>query len=214
MKNLFLLLLLGNLLFWGWRTWVVPPEVPALELRTPGKEPRIVLLGPVPAAPASGAGSNSVVGTGSCVRLGPIALEHLAEKLRNRLLTSGFVPTLAEESGQIWFGYWVQLEAGATREEADSVVARLAAGGLPDANVSSTVPPFQVSLGVFRDRKLADTMAAKATGLGFRPKISDRYRAGTEYWLTMRLPAGRRLSLEELGRETGEILRSEPVACP
>jgi SPOR domain len=212
-KHLFLILLLANLLFWGWRLWVAPPEVPAMELRTPGKEPRIALLRPATPAPGS-PGGNAVVGSGSCVRVGPIADGEVAGRLKTRLEGNGFAPSIGDEAGQVWVGYWVQLEAVATREEADAITARLAAGGLPDAYVLTTGAPYPISLGVFRDRERADAVVATATGLGFRPQVSDRYRAGVQYWLTLRMPTGRSLSLDELGKETGQILRSEPANCP
>jgi len=114
----------------------------------------------------------------------------------------------------VWVGHWVQLEPVQTRAEADQVVARLAAGGLPDAYVLQTTAPFSISLGVFRDRARADAIAATATRLGFKPALTDRYRSGVQYWLTVVVPPGRSPSLEQLGRETGQILRAETVACP
>ena len=101
----------------------------------------------------------------------------------------------------------------ASREEADRIVARLAAGGLPDAYVLQTSPPYSISLGVFRDRERAEKVAAVATNLGFRPQTTDRYRAGLQYWLSVALPPGQALPMNELGRESGQILRAEPVPC-
>ncbi|MBM4196703.1 MAG: SPOR domain-containing protein [Gammaproteobacteria bacterium] len=209
MRNLFLVLLLGNLLFWGWRVWVAPPELPAMELRTPGKEPRIALL-----QPAGGPTAGMSAASGDCWRVGPIADPAVADALRARLDRLGFSPVLRNESGQIWVGYWVQLEPVPTREEADAMVARLSAGGLPDAYVVQTQPTFAVSLGVFRDRERADAVVATASSLGFRSQVGDRYRAGMQAWLTVRLPPGRKLPLQELGQQTGQILRSEPADCP
>ena len=107
----------------------------------------------------------------------------------------------------------MQLESVASRDEADRIVARLTAGGLPDAYVFQTSPPFSVSLGVFRDRDRAEKVAQAATSLGFHPQTTDRYRSGLQYWLSVALPPGRTLPLNELGRESGQILRAEPVAC-
>ena len=75
-------------------------------------------------------------------------------------------------------------------------------------------PPFSISLGVFRDRDRADKVAVAAAALGFHPQTTDRYRAGIQYWLTVAVPAGRTLPLADLGRESGQILRSDQVACP
>ena len=223
MKNLFLALLLANLLFLGWQHWIAPPDVPATRLLSPGPEPEIT---PTPTAPES-AGQASRVQTDSangtlaassmedrCLRIGPIADGQMADALRARLTGKGFEATTASEEGQVWVGHWVQLESVASREEADRIVARLAAGGLPDAYVLQTSPPFSISLGVFRDRDRADKVAAAAAQLGFRPQTTDRYRAGIQYWLTAAIPAGQALPLDELGRESGQILRAEQVDCP
>lgn len=219
MRNLFLLLLLANLLFLGWQRWVAPPEVAATEFLSGGQEPRIQTLaragpeGRLSAAPR-GAPRLPVPPDGRCARIGPLAEGTTADRLRARLEAAGFDAATAVEEGQVWVGHWVQLESVGSREEADRVVARLATGGLPDAYVLQTSPPFSISLGVFRDRSRADTVAAAAAKLGFRPGITDRYRPGALYWLSVVVPQGRALPLDDLGRESDQILRAEPVACP
>lgn len=219
MRNLFLTLLLANLLFFAWQQWIAPPEVPAKDLRAAAGEPAIKTLTPADtpagAARAKGGGTRMALPPdGRCVRLGPIAESATAEALRARLASGAFDAAKVVEEGQIWVGHWVQLESVATREEADRIVAQLAAGGLPDAYVLQASPPFSISLGVFRDRARADTVAAAANRLGFRPQTTDRFRAGTQYWLSVIVPDGRELPLDELGREIGEILRAEKVECP
>ncbi len=218
MRNLFLALLLANLLFLGWQHWVAPPEVPAAELLSAGQEPRIETLAQAAASETGGQSGGAmrlpVPPNGRCVRIGPIAEGQTADTLRARLTAAGFDAATAAGEGQVWVGHWVQLESVASREEADRVVTRLAAGGLPDAYVLQTSPPFSISLGVFRDRERAEAVASAATRLGFRPRTTGRYRAGTQYWLTVVVPPGRALPLNTLGQETGQILRAEQVSCP
>lgn len=214
MRNLFLALVLANLLFLGWRLWVAPPDVPPLQLRAAAGETAAASLKPLNEKKNDQADTTQSVLGGTCLRVGPLADGELADTLRARLAAAGFPTSLASEDGQVWVGHWVQLEPVQTREAADQVVARLAAGGLPDAYVLQTSAPFSISLGVFRDRARADAIAAAATRLGFRPQLTDRYRNGVQYWLTVAVPPGRSPSLEQLGRETGQILRAESVACP
>ena len=223
MKNLFLALLLANLLFLGWQHWIAPPDVPAMRLLSPSPEqditPAATVAGSagkgsrVQPAPANGPQTASST-AGRCIRIGPIADGQMADMLRARLAGKGFEARTAAEEGQIWVGHWVQLESVASREEADRLATRLAAGGLPDAYVLQTSPPFSISLGVFRDRDRADKVAAAAAQLGFRPQTTDRYRAGIQYWLTAAIPAGQAVPLDELGRESGQILRADQVTCP
>jgi hypothetical protein len=214
-RNLFLALLLANLLFLAWRQWIAPPDVPAERLRSFASEPPVAALRAV-GAPVPAAGTDTSAGDGApggCFRIGPLSDGQLADTLRARLAATGATVGLATEDGQVWVGHWVQLESVATREEADQAVARLAAGGLPDAYVLQTAPPFSISLGVFRDRERADAVAAAASRLGFKPRLTDRFRSGLQYWLAVSVPPGRSLPLEQLGRESGQILRAEAVSC-
>lgn len=217
MRNLFLALLLGNLLFMGWRLWVAPPEVPADQLLSRGPEPDIAAT-PLAASGRAGAaraGAATVADRATrCLRIGPIADAQLADTLRSSLNRRGIGATITSEEGQVWVGHWVQLESVASRQEADAIAARLAAGGLPDAYILQTSPPFSISLGVFRDKDRADKVVADATRLGFRPQMTNRYRAGLQYWLAVVVPPGVAMSVDDLGRESGQILRAEPVACP
>lgn len=230
MRNLFLGLLLANLLFAGWRLWIAPADVPPRQLRAGGREPelhiaaplRIAPVRPAPVAgmagpPASAPGDASTAasraGEGACTRIGPIADGQVADGLRAALAGRGIQSSAVAEDGQVWVGHWVQLESVATREEADRMAARLAAGGVPDAYVFQSTPPFSVSLGVFRDKDRADKVAAAAAALGFHPQVSDRYRAGTQYWLVLPPGVAGDLPLEELGRQAGQALRAELAAC-
>jgi hypothetical protein len=216
MRNLFLALLLANLLFLGWRLWIAPPDVAPERLVAAGAEPQIAAVGHAGRRTGPGdstADTGSTLPPGTCVRIGPIADGQMADTLRARLIGSGFDATLDAEEGQIWVGHWVQLESVPTREEADRAVDRLARGGLPDAYVLQTSPPFSISLGVFRERDRADRIAAAAAALGFKPQTTDRYRAGIQYWLLSMMPDGKTLPLADLGRESGQILRADPVDC-
>jgi hypothetical protein len=216
-KNLFLALLLVNLLFLGWQLWVAPPDVPATRLSLPGAEQDIT-----PGPESTGrtdrvqmaAGPGQASTEDGCWRVGPIVDGQMADGLRARLAGLGLAAATTAEEGQIWVGHWVQIESVASREEADRIAARLAAGGLPDAYVLQASPPFSISLGVFRDRDRADKVAAAAVKLGFQPQTTDRYRAGLQYWLTAAIPAGRTLPLDDLARESGQILRADRIACP
>jgi hypothetical protein len=212
-RNLFLALLFANLAFLGWRLWVAPAEVAPDRLLSRGKEPDLAASAPAVTKGGGGAGPTARTEAYRCLRIGPIADGQVADTLHSSMISRDIKVDLNTEEGQIWVGHWVQLESVATRQEADVIAARLTAGGLPDAYVLQTAPPFSISLGVFRDRARADNIVAQATRLGFRPQISDRYRAGLQYWLAAEVPAGSSLPLEELGRQTGQILRAEPVTC-
>jgi hypothetical protein len=134
--------------------------------------------------------------------------------LRSRLSELGVPSTMTTAEGQVWVGHWVQIESVASRAEADRAVGRLAQGGVPDAYVLQTSPPFSISLGVFRDRERAESVMAAARALGFRPQVTDRFRSGLQYWLTFPAPGDQRVSVDALAREAGPNAGTERVTCP
>jgi hypothetical protein len=210
MRNLFLVLLLANLLVLGWQVWLVPGEVPAARLATPGTEAELTLTAADRGDSGPGAGPTGP--GGPCLRIGPISDGQAADRVSERLRREGASVSQNAEEGEIWVGHWVQLENVGSRAEADRMVSRLNAGGLPDAYVLQDSPPFSISLGVFRSRERAEKVAAEARRLGFKPLMGDRYRPGVQYWLSVSALPGR-LNLNELARESGQILRSESVPC-
>jgi hypothetical protein len=204
MKNLFLALVLANFLLLGWRLWIAPEEVDPMRLR--GEvSPEATALVPAGGGPTA---------TGGCLRLGPVGDGQVADALRSRLAELGVPSTMTTAEGQVWVGHWVQIESVASRAEADRAVGRLAQGGVPDAYVLQTTPPFSISLGVFRDRERAESVMAAARALGFQPQVTDRFRSGLQYWLTLAAPGDERLPLDALLREAGPNAGTEPAACP
>lgn len=221
MRNVFLALLLANLLFVAWQQWGAAPAVAPARLFPVGEEKRLEVMSREPAAggvePSSGprfAETLVVPPGGICMRVGPISEGATADVVRLRLTEAGLDVTMMAEDGQIWVGYWIQLPSVPTRGEADGLLARLAAGGLPDAYVVQTTPPFSISLGVFRDRERAETVVQKAKRMGFFPKISDRYRTGQQYWIFVVMPSGRSLPAGALSTADGKGVRAEQVRCP
>ena len=70
-------------------------------------------------------------------------------------------PTSTEPAGD---GFSIQVAALLKRDEADTMVKRLAAKGYPAyvaAPVKEKVPIFRVRVGKYKDRSEADTVAAK-----------------------------------------------------
>ena len=227
MKNLFLTLLLANALFLAWQFWVLPPEIDPSTLRAGGRERELPLFTRAPArarvaAPVAARTNDAPVRSDAgreassgedCFRVGPFAEAAAAGNARDAMTRNGWQAGESSSEGQVWLGYWVQVENLAERAEAEKIVARLTAGGVPEAYVGPAGPPFSISLGVFRERDRAEKIAATARGMGFSPLISDRYRTGTEHWLTAHLPAGQTLELARLGLDPGQIVRTEPTRC-
>jgi hypothetical protein len=217
-KGLFLALLLANLLALAWQLWIAPPEIPPDRLVKANSEAELTLaLVQKPVVTATPNNTKKAVGGfnngDQCLRIGPLPDAGLADRVSQRLQREGIAVSQSAEQGQIWVGHWVQLENVVNREEADRIVAKLSAGGVPDAYVLPSAGPIAVSLGVFRSRERADKVVTDARRLGFRPVVTDRYRVGFQYWLQAKVPPGGRARLAELTRESGQILRSDAVPC-
>lgn len=209
MRYFFLSLLLCNLWFAAWQLWVAPPRVAPAEPLVAGPESRLAVVATNKAAASRGNES-----AGTCLRLGPIAEAAVAEQLKGRLLAEGLTDiSVVTEEKPVWKGHWVQAGEFAVREEALQAVTQLVAGGLADAHVPAGGPPFRVSLGVYLDRGQADAVAASASKLGIAVRITDRFGPGRRFWLQGVALQGQQLTLERVGRESGQILRSETISC-
>jgi hypothetical protein len=220
MRNLFLALLLANILLVAWQFWSTPPAVDPFALHGE-KAVRDLRLYPAaagarPAAPRPGApapGMGQILRGAGCFRIGPFPETAGAEAVRKSLGPAGVEGRVSTDEGQVWVGHWVQLEKLGDRAVAEGAVARLGAAGVPEAYVVEASPPFSVSLGVFRERDRADKVAGIARGLGYTPVVTDRFRSGTQFWVGIALAAGQSLDLGRLGLDPGQIARAEPASC-
>jgi hypothetical protein len=224
MRNLFLLLLLANLLVGAWQLWVQPAPAP---VAAAGDVPELKLFGgsrpavpsPVAGSPSppdlagGGNGGAATPATGRCLRIGPFpdgaTAAELASSLADRRLP---VTTLALE-GQVWIGNWVQVAGFRDAAEAESARQRLVSGGLTDALLIQDGSVPVISLGVFRERERADRVMAAARQLGFSPLRTDRYRPGTQHWVLTRESRDRPIVAGSFQVPGAQILRAEPYGC-
>ena len=210
MRNLFLLLLLANLLVLGWQRWVAPPTVPEPRSFGDSRTPTLMLLSsPAQARNDANQGSSPR----GCTRIGPFRDASASREAADRLSGDGRPVFRYSESGEIWVGHWVQTLELADRPQADAALDRLAKAGRRDAYIVRGDSGYRISLGVFRSREGADRVAEQASDAGLETEISDRFRTGTEYWLLLQDRGGAGPDLAELGLSGSDILRAEPSEC-
>lgn len=239
MRNLFLTLLLANLLFLAWQLWIEPDSPPttlqpagarlALGDAPDGSEAVASAIRPgPPVAPVIPQQSLPVVpglkpqpegaplaAQSSCLRLGPMPDGTVARRAATALAGQGYLADVQELPGQTWLGHWVQIAGFGTREQAEGARRRLMSGGLVDAYLMEDGPGSVVSLGVFRDRSRAERVLAAAQNMGFSPVIRDRVRPTIEPWVLVRLTPGQKgPTIPDLGPGGAWIVRSEATACP
>jgi hypothetical protein len=241
MRTLCLLLILSNALYFVW-SQMIDVQVSSLERR--GSKPveppaRIVLaremieanpeergLGPIRdvqpptveplAARSSGSGATAQTDGFSCTSIGPFEDLNQATQAQAALHGAGFDPRQRVEQGEIWAGYWVSVQGLATRDAAEAAVKTLSANGIADVYVlPGSDPPNVVSLGVFSDYQRAQRRFDEVRAIGLTPRIDDRKRAGSVYWIDVDLQEpGQIIDTSLFSNDPGKITRLEMRACP
>jgi hypothetical protein len=224
LRALFLMLLLANLLFLAWATWIAPPA-PLAGMATPSAPDRraIRLLREAPAQgaaaqPASAASAAAAdQQQAACVSAGPFLERAQAEVAASQLQKLGFTSRLRAATEQIRVGQWVRVPNLATAEDAANALAALKAAGVADAEIVHEDPPANtVSLGVFGEPARAAQVAEIARKAGFSPEVSDRTRSADVFWLDVdRRENGSLPGLDAVGPKAAESAPPlELRACP
>ena len=153
-------------------------------MQPPSVEPlRAQILQPAPAT------QTAQLDTLSCTSIGPFADLPQAAQAQAALRAAGFQPRQRVEQGELWVGYWVSVQGLATRDAAEAALKTLNANGITDVYLMPGSDPANVlSLGVFSDYQRAQRRADEVRALGLQPRIDDRKRAGSVYWIDVDLP--------------------------
>jgi cell division septation protein DedD len=239
MRELALLLVIGNLAFLGWALLIDSPrDMPVDGVGIDPNVTRLVMAAERDAAteraarlaanrkasipssaPATPPPTTSL--RSQCISVGPFQDLSSAAQATATVASAGHRPRQRLEQGELWVGYWVHVPGFANREDAERAVARLKQNGIDDVYISlssgadASTSSNIVSLGVFKDSDRAQRLLQEAKGLGFAAQVSDRTRTGSLYWIDVELSApAERLDLSLLGSQPGKILRLEQQPCP
>jgi len=161
-------------------------------------------------APDTGGGA---VPTTRCSSVGPFRELAQAATAAANLRAAGFQPTQRVAEGDIWIGYWVYIDSIATEVEANQIVAKVRAEGVSDSYVIPNSDSGNlVSLGVFSEISGVSRRRDQVRQLGYEPKVVDRTRRATVYWVDIVLTADQVLDFDAL-QTPGRIIRLEQRAC-
>ena len=243
MRSLCLLLILANVLYFTWSQMIdvhgstldrrgsKPVEAPARivlaremvdanpeehsvgtihDVQPPAVEP---LAAQTPSAQAA---QTAKLDAMSCTSVGPFADLKQASLAQAALSDAGFQPRQRMAQGEIWAGYWVSVQGLATRDAADAALKSLTANGIADVYVMpGSDPPNVLSLGVFSDYQRAQHRVDEVRAIGLTPRIDDRKRTGSVYWLDVDLmEPGQLIDSSLFQTDPGKITRLEMRACP
>lgn len=226
MRNVFLLLVLANLGFAAWHSWLAERsspttvrdarEVPGImlvsELDGPTRELAESLQQEPTTAPDAGETAAVPSGGSRCVSVGPFRELSQAAAAAANLRAAGHEPTQRVAEGDIWVGYWVYLPGIPTRDEAEATLAQLQQNGVPDSYLAPADDGYLISLGVFSEISRAGRRREEVRALGYEPSVVDRTRRGTVYWVDVVLGEDQTLDLESL-QGPGRIIRLEQRSC-
>jgi hypothetical protein len=182
---------------------------PPVERRPPPSSPP---SGPVPggAAPPVTAGADAAP---RCTTVGPFRELAQAATAAATLRTAGYQPTQRVAEGDVWIGYWVYIDSIATEVEANAILAKVRAEGVTDSYVIPNSDSGNlVSLGVFSEISGVARRREQVRSLGYDPKVVDRTRRATVYWVDVVLTAEQALDFDAL-QTPGRIQRLEQRNC-
>jgi hypothetical protein len=152
----------------------------------------------------------------TCTSVGPFADLPQASQAQAALRAAGFQPRQRMEQGELWVGYWVSVQGLATRDAAETALRTLSANGISDVYLMpGSNPPNVLSLGVFSDYQRAQRRVDEVRTLGLTPRIDDRKRTGSVYWIDVDLQEpGQILDSSIFQTDPGKITRLEMRTCP
>jgi hypothetical protein len=209
MKLLVALLLLANVAWYAWTHWLNrPAPAPAAATRPAG--PQLVLAREAPPAPEAAARPAA-----SCLSLGPFTDLTDAARAATLLREGELEPRQRTSEGVVWKGYWVALDGLPDRAAADGVIERLRRFGIGDAYaMPGDAGRITISLGLFSERQRALRRMDEVKALGLEPRVSERERSGTVYWIDVDVePPATLPDAARLHGEGGRILRLEVKPC-
>jgi hypothetical protein len=243
MRTLCLALILLNALYFAWaelidsntsdmdlgRSDVVRPPAIVLaseaEVSTPKPAPRELAPPRRDPKPNSAATTSALAAqppvtrlaaTNPCTSVGPFSSLMDASQAQATLRSIGFTPKQRfEQGGEVWVGYWVNLQNLETQKKADAALKLLRSNGVTDIFLVPGANPPILSLGVFSDYQRAQKRTEQIRAFGFEPTLADRKRSEPVYWIDVDiLQPGQSIDTSIFQTEQGRIMRLELRACP
>lgn len=225
MKNLLLLLILANVLYFLWGmlgTGEPTPGVAVVDEAELGPPLQVTArqdadtITSVGAVLGSGEPSDleAVVGR-SCVSIGPFTVKSDADSGALEYNADGMKAAIRQERGQIFIGHSVQVQSVSSREAGREMLATLAEEGLGDAFiVGSEEAGFSIALGIFGNLANAERVELQAESAGFDVEITPMTRDDDVYFVDIGLPPGKGAGaiIERYGED--QVALREAATCP
>jgi hypothetical protein len=225
MKNLLLILLLANILYFVWGMFADDSSQPGVAIVNEAE------LGPpldvsTNTSADAAASVGAVLGSGepsalsavvgrSCVTIGPFRDSNDADAALMQYAGEGMRTALRSGQGEIFIGHSVQVPNLPDREAGRAMLSRLHSGGLGDAFlVGNEEVGMSISLGIFSDLANAEKVELQAKSIGFDVDISPMTRDMMVFFIDIGLPPGKGASaiVDKYGED--RVLLRDAATCP
>jgi hypothetical protein len=222
MKNLLLLLLLANILYFLWGMLGGEAQQPGTAIVEEADlgPPLNVTIGRerngVDAVPVAGRLSDleAVIGR-SCVTIGPFKERDDADTAVLAYSSDGKKSSVRSTQAEIFVGHWVQIRNVANNNAAKTMLKKLSDGGLSDAYLVRTEDEgLKISLGLFDDIEGAEKTELQARSLDLPADIKPRTADRVVFFVDIALPPGQGASAIMARYGEDKVLLRDSATCP
>ena len=225
MRNLLMLLVLANVLYFMWGRFVEEPEqLGIVVVRESELGPPLTVTRSTVAEAATSVGA--VLGSGkpsdlaavvgrSCVTIGPFRTAADADAALAGFQAQDMRAGVRSTQGQLFVGHWVQSRKIPDRDSGNQILGKLRDGGLGDAYLVPTDDEgLKISLGLFGERSRAERVELQAKSMDLQADITPRMRDATIFFVDVGLPPGRGAGdmIEQYGEDM--VLLRDQATCP
>lgn len=146
-----------------------------------------------------------------CQTIGPFPGRARAEAFMGELAALGREPSVRAAQIEQPSGYWVYLPS-MPRAEVERIIADLAAKGMEDYFIGRQ---NFISLGVFSDKRSAETRVNEIAALGYSPSLEPRFLTREVFWVDLEEHSSERLDDAAWDGLLNGLpdLRRQSVAC-
>jgi hypothetical protein len=225
MRNLLLLLLLANILYFVWGSYMRDNGQPGVAIVSESElGPPLAVTENVETEEDESVGAMldsgepsalaAVVGR-SCVTIGPFRANTDADNALTEYAAEGMPTAMRSAHGEIFVGHWVQIRNIADKRTANEMLDKLHDGGLSDAYlVTSEDEGLYISLGLFGNEDRAEKVELQAKSLDLPVVILPKTREGTMFFVDIALPPGKGAGsmIEKYGES--KVLLRNAATCP
>jgi hypothetical protein len=225
MKNLLLLLILANILYFMWGMFATENPQPGVAVVEesdlgPPLDVNAGAIGDTVASVGAALGSDqpsdleAVVGR-SCVTIGPFKVVGDADSAVLEYNSEGMKAVRRQGVAQVFVGHSVQVENVASRAAGREMIGKLAEQGLIDAFiVGNDEIGYAIALGIFGQIENAEKVELQARAAGFEVEIAPMMRDADVFFVDIGLPPGRGAGsiIEHYGEEL--VALRDAATCP